>query len=93
MVLNEKKICRNLMKNLSKIYDEESHKEYILEIDVEYRKILNIPLNDLHSDIPFLPEGMKIKNYNKLVCNLYDKKNYVVQIRALKQALNHRLLF
>ena len=23
------------------------------------------------------------------MCNLYDKKNYVVHIRALKQALNH----
>ena len=27
--------------------------------------------------------------YDKLVCNLYDKKNYVVQIRSLKQALNN----
>ena len=27
----------------------------------------------------------------KLVCNLYDKKKYVVHINSLKQALNHGL--
>ena len=26
---------------------------------------------------------MKISKYNKLVCNLYDKNNYVVHIRSL----------
>ena len=36
---------------------------------------------------------MKIKKCNKLVCNLYDKKEYVVHIRALKEALNHGLIF
>ena len=41
--------------------------------------------------MPFLPERMKINKYSKLVCNLYDKKNYVVYIRALKQALMHAL--
>ena len=45
----------------------------------------------MHSDLPFLPERMKIDKCNKLVCNLYDK-NYVVHIRSLKQALNHRLI-
>ena len=35
---------------------------------------------------------MKINKCNKLVCNLYDKKGYVVHIRALKQSLNHRLV-
>ena len=32
---------------------------------------------------------MKIKKCHKLVCNLYDKNNYVAHIRILKQALNH----
>ena len=36
---------------------------------------------------------MKINKYNKLVCNLYDKNNFVIHIRALKQALNHRIKF
>ena len=34
----------------------------------------------------------KFKKCNKLVCNLYNKKEYVVHIRALKQALNHGLI-
>ena len=49
-------------------------------------------LHDLHSDLPFLPERMKIDKCNKLVCNLYDKKDYVVHIRSLKQRLNHGLI-
>ena len=43
-------------------------------------------------DLPFLAERKKIKKYNKLVCNINDKENYFVHIRALKQALNHRLI-
>ena len=35
---------------------------------------------------------MKVNKCNKLVCNLYDKKNYVVYIRSLKQALNNGLI-
>ena len=47
---------------------------------------------DLHSHLPFLPEKMKINKCDKLVCNLYDKDNYVIHIRSLKQALNHGLI-
>ena len=48
--------------------DENSNKEYILEVDTEY-------LKDLHDDLPFLPERMKIKIFSKLVCNVYGKKD------------------
>ena len=34
---------------------------------------------------------MKIDKCKKLVCNLRNKKNYVVHIKSLKQALNHGL--
>ena len=37
----------------------------------------------------FSPKRMKINKCSKLICNLYDKENYVVHIRALKQALMH----
>ena len=53
-----------------KNYDEDSNKVYILEVDVEYSK----DLHNLHSDLPFLSERIKIKTINKLVCDLYDKK-------------------
>ena len=45
-----------------------------------------------HTDLPFLPERNKIKKCNKLACNKYDRENYVVHTRALKQALNHGLI-
>ena len=47
----------------------------------------------LHSDLPLLPEIMKINKCNKLVFNLNNKENYAVHILALKQALNHGLKF
>ena len=68
-------------------------KGYFLEVDVDYPKnLLNGVAFTLHSHLPFLPERNKIKKFNKLVCNLQEKENYVVHIRALKQALNHGLL-
>ena len=70
-----------------KNYDENSNKGYILEVDVKYPK----KLQNLHSDLPFLPKRMKIDKCKKLVCNLHDKKKYVVHIMSLKQALNHGL--
>ena len=73
--------------NFTKNYNEDSNKGYVLEVDVEYPKNL---LN-LNSDLPFLPEK-KIKKCNKLVFNINDKESYVVRIRTLKQALNHRFV-
>ena len=64
-----------------------SDKGYILEVDIYYPS----KLHKLHSGMPFLPERMKIDKTQKLVCNLRDKKKYVVHISILKQALNHGL--
>ena len=72
-----------------KSYDEESDVGYLLVVDIEYPKTLHM----LHSDLPFLPEKMKINKCAKLVCNLNDKENYSVHTVALKQALNHVLVF
>ena len=81
-----------MKKNISKFnedfiknYDEDSDKVYIFELDVEYPK----NLHDLHSDLPFLPERMEINRCNKIVCNLYDKNNYVVRIRSLKKDIKN----
>ena len=46
-----------------KSYDEDSNKRYMLTVDVEYPK----NLHDLHSDLPFLSERMKINKCSKLV--------------------------
>ena len=70
-----------------KNYNENSKKGYILEVDVKYPK----KLHDSHSDLPFLPRRMKIDKCKKLVCNLHNKKKYVVHIKSLKQASNHGL--
>ena len=56
---------------IKKNCDENNDQGYILEVDVKYPK----KLHDLHSDIPFLPERMKIDKCKKLVCNLLNKKN------------------
>ena len=82
-VKNTSKIDEKFIKN----YDEDSNKGYIFEVDVKYPR----RLHDLHSDLPFLPKRMKIDKCKKLVCNLRNKKKYVVHIRSLKQALNYGL--
>ena len=69
-------------------YDENSDKGYFLEVDIEYPK----KLFSLHSDFPFLSEGKEIGKCSKLVCTFYDKEDYVVHIKALKQALNYGLI-
>ena len=73
--------------DFTKNYNENSKKGYIFEVDVKYPK----KLYDSHSDLPFLPRRMKIDKCKKLVCNLHNKKKYVVHIKSLKQALNHGL--
>ena len=75
-------------KKFVKSYDKKnSNKGYILEVDVDYPS----KLHKIHSDMPFLPDKMKIDKTQKLVCNFRDKKKYVVHISILKQALNHGL--
>ena len=71
-----------------KNYDENGDKRYILEVDVEYPEKLRM----LHSDLPFLPERMKINKCEKLVCNTRNKENYIIHIVSLKQALSHGLI-
>ena len=62
---------------------------YLLVVDIEYPKTLRM----WHSDLPFLPEKIKINKCCKLNGNVTDKKSYSIHIAALKQALNHGLIF
>ena len=60
---------------------------YLLEVGVEYPK----ELHENHNELSFLVERMKIGREEKLVPNLKNKKEYVVHIKALDQALKHGL--
>ena len=84
METNIYKFEENFIEN----YDADSNKGYAFEANAEYPK----NWHNLHSNLPSLLEKIKIKKCNKLVCNIYDKENCIVHIRALKQALNNRLI-
>ena len=71
-----------------KNYNEESDEGYFLEVDVQYLE----KLHELHNDLTFLLERIKIEEVQKLVANLHDKAEYVIHIRYLKQALSDELV-
>ena len=71
-----------------KNYNEETDEGYFLTVDVQYPE----NVYELHNDLPFLPERMQIEKVEKLVANLYNKTEYAIHIRNLKQALNHGLI-
>ena len=56
------------------------------------RNNLHSDLNDLHSDLPFLPKRMKIDKCKKFVFNLLNKKIRCAY-KIIKTALNHGLKF
>ena len=71
-----------------KSYNQESDEGYFLEVDVQCPE----KSNELHNDLPFLPEKVKLGKIEKLVTNLHDKTEYVIHMTNLKQALNHGLV-
>ena len=75
-------------KRLVDMFAAEKNHGYLLEGDVNYAK----DLNDLHNDMPFMCSKMNVNGFEKLIPNLYDKRKYIIHIRALKQALDHGLV-
>ena len=71
-----------------KSYNGKSKEVYLPEVDIQYPE----ELLELSDHLPFLSERIKIENVEKLVANLHDKNEYVIQIRNLKQALNDELI-
>ena len=71
-----------------KNYTEKRDEGYFLELDVQYTE----DLHENHNDLTFLHESMAIEKIEKLVANLHDKTEYVIHIRNLKQASDHKLV-
>ena len=68
--------------------DSEGNIGYTIEVDMEYPN----ELHSYHNGLPFFPEVLKCdNNTSKLVANLNNKHNYVLNIKTLKQAIKHGL--
>ena len=70
-----------------KSYNRKSDKGHFLKVDAQYTG----KLHELHNDLPFLPDRMKImkiEKVKKLVANLHGKTKYITHIPYLKQSLN-----
>ena len=74
-----------LNEDFIKSYNGESHKGYLLEVDVQHPE----ELHELHNDFPFLTERMNIVEFGKLVAKFHDKKECFIHTRNLEQALNY----
>ena len=57
-----------------KNYNEESDEGYFLEVDVQHAE----NLQNLHNDLLFLPERMKIEKVKEVVANLHDETEYAL---------------
>ena len=55
--------------DFTKRYNKESDEGHFLEADIQYRE----KLHELHNDLPFLSERMRIEKVEYLVTNLHDK--------------------
>ena len=56
----------------------------ILEVDLEYPG----SLHDLHCDYPLAPDQIEVNKVDKLIPNLWNKKEYVIHYENLKQYLS-----
>ena len=52
-----------------KNYNEDSVEQFFVKVHVQYLE----KLHELHNDLPFLPEKIKIEKFEKFVANLHDK--------------------
>ena len=59
---------------------------FSLEIDTKYAK----NVDNLHNDLSLLPERIKTENTEKVVVNLHDKNEYVLNRMLLKTSIKSR---
>ena len=60
--------------NFIKNYNEDSNVGYFIEADIEYPK----ELHNKHSDLPFLPEGIKVNKCKKFVTYMIKKTMLII---------------
>ena len=82
MVLGGLKIHLNFIEDFIENYNEDSDKGYFFEFDLQYAE----ELHELHNYLPFLLKIMKIGKVEKLLANMYDKKEIKPSIKKLSQA-------
>ena len=70
--------------HFTKSHNEEKNEGCFIKVDVQYSE----KLNDLYDDLSF----ERLKKSKKFVSSLHDKTEYIIQMRNLKQALNHELM-
>ena len=70
-------------------YNDESDEGYFFEVDAQYPK----KLHEIHNDLSFLQKRKKSHKVEKRVAILHDKKEYVIHIIGIKQALNQGVVF
>ena len=59
------------------------------EIDAKYAE----NVDNLHNDLSLLPERIKIENTEKVVANLHDKNEYVLNRMLLKTSNKSRKIY
>ena len=80
-------MLQKLPVNNFELREDEAMNDIFFEVDVQYTD----ELHGLHNDLRFLSERIKIRKVEKLVASLHDKTEYVIHIRNLRHALNHKL--
>ena len=73
--------------NFVNSYNNESDEGYFLRV-VQYLE----KLHELHNDLSFLREKMKIEINQRLATNSHGKSEYVIHIRNVRQTFNHGIL-
>ena len=69
--------------------NEDSDEECFLEVGVQFLE----ELHELHNDLPFLPEKMKIEKVEKLVANLLDKKQEIYTHKKFRTSIKSTKYF
>ena len=72
-----------------KNYDEKSSTSHVFDVDINYPKTLH----DLHSDLPFLPQRMKVHkliSFNQeawmkdyIITNIEEKNKQIVNLKKI----------